>query len=234
GNPGWLNFFIKKGWTVYNSDAVERGRSGWMPYETPFTDEPLFFPEYYPIQLWRIGDGEKNDDNTWKTYENSQFPIKYYDEFLKRLVPMWADSYELTFNAYENLVIKEESCVILAHSQGANFAFEVAEKHPEKVQGIIAIEPGAGGRLVNSKKLKNIPILCLYGDYIKNSQRWMNIYNKTKEYYESIKAHGGKVDVVFLPDIGIHGNSHLMMFEKNNMEIANYISGWLYNNNLTL
>jgi hypothetical protein len=28
GREGWLNLFIRKGWDVYNSDAVERGRSG--------------------------------------------------------------------------------------------------------------------------------------------------------------------------------------------------------------
>src|ERR1700682_6324711 len=28
GREGWLNMFIRKGWDVYVSDAVERGRSG--------------------------------------------------------------------------------------------------------------------------------------------------------------------------------------------------------------
>src|SRR3978361_673873 len=28
GREGWLNFFIRKGWDTYVSDAVERGRSG--------------------------------------------------------------------------------------------------------------------------------------------------------------------------------------------------------------
>src|SRR5216117_781976 len=27
GREGWLNFFVKQGWDVYNSDAVERGRA---------------------------------------------------------------------------------------------------------------------------------------------------------------------------------------------------------------
>jgi len=27
GRQGWLEFFLRKGWSVYNSDAVERGRS---------------------------------------------------------------------------------------------------------------------------------------------------------------------------------------------------------------
>ena len=28
GREGWMNFFIRKGWDTYVSDAVERGRSG--------------------------------------------------------------------------------------------------------------------------------------------------------------------------------------------------------------
>ena len=28
GREGWLNYFLRKGWSVYNSDAVERGRVG--------------------------------------------------------------------------------------------------------------------------------------------------------------------------------------------------------------
>src|SRR5512133_540377 len=32
GRDGWLNYFLKKNWAVYNSDAVERGRSGWAMY----------------------------------------------------------------------------------------------------------------------------------------------------------------------------------------------------------
>jgi hypothetical protein len=30
-----------------------------------------------------------------------------------------------------------------------------------------------------------------------------------------------------LGDIGIHGNGHMMMLEKNNMQIAELITGWL-------
>ena len=29
GKPGWLNYFLRKGWDTYVSDAIERGRSGW-------------------------------------------------------------------------------------------------------------------------------------------------------------------------------------------------------------
>lgn len=226
GRPGWLNYFIQKGWTVFNSDAVERGRSGWMPYDEPFTDMPFYFPEYFPFELWRLGNGRYKEMD-WSFYNDSQFPIEYYDELLKRLVPSWANSYPLTLQAYKELVDREDESVILGHSQGASFAFRIAELIPEKVKAIVAIEPGAGGDLENAKRLKNIPILSVYGDYIKNSDRWTKICAKTKDYYDEIRKNGGKVDSIFLPDIGYNGNSHLLMIEKNNKEIGDYINNWL-------
>src|SRR6202011_4224725 len=36
GREGWLNIFLRKGWSVYNSDAVERGRAGWAQYPDVF------------------------------------------------------------------------------------------------------------------------------------------------------------------------------------------------------
>jgi multimeric flavodoxin WrbA len=41
------------------------------------------------------------------------------------------------------------------------------------------------------------------------------------------KAAGGSVEIVNLPDIGIKGNTHFMMMEKNNGEIADVIQKWL-------
>jgi hypothetical protein len=35
------------------------------------------------------------------------------------------------------------------------------------------------------------------------------------------------VDVVNLPEIGIKGNSHMLMMDKNNAEIADVIHKWL-------
>ena len=41
GKPGWLNFFLKKGWDVYISDAMERGRASWTP---SFGPDPIVLP----------------------------------------------------------------------------------------------------------------------------------------------------------------------------------------------
>lgn len=57
GGEGWLTWFLKKGWDVYNSDAVERGRAGWAMYPDIFTTEPVFLPTANPWERFRIGPG---------------------------------------------------------------------------------------------------------------------------------------------------------------------------------
>ena len=41
------------------------------------------------------------------------------------------------------------------------------------------------------------------------------------------QAAGGSFELVMLPDIGIKGNSHMLMQDKNNAEIAEVIQKWL-------
>jgi hypothetical protein len=42
-----------------------------------------------------------------------------------------------------------------------------------------------------------------------------------------LKQAGVDNDFIPLPDIGIHGNSHYLMLEKNSMQIAGVVADWL-------
>ena len=55
GREGWLNYFLRRGWSVYNSDAVERGRAGWAQYPDIFKGEPVFLTTANPFERFRIG-----------------------------------------------------------------------------------------------------------------------------------------------------------------------------------
>jgi len=46
----------------------------------------------------------------------------------------------------------------------------------------------------------------------------------TVKYLEQVGLHPTWIK---LADVGIHGNGHMMMLEKNNFEIANVMSRWL-------
>ncbi len=230
GREGWLNWFVRQGWDVYNSDAVERGRAGWAMFPEIFKTEPLFLPKGDPYERFRIGGGA----GTWnadpakrKLLPGNQFPVEGYDNFMRQVVPRWTSTDEATIAAYTALVDKVCPCVILFHSQAGQFGFKVAQARPDKVKALVALEPAGAGDPKQAGRLKAIPTLFVYGDYIAQDARWPQIRKNGVAFGEAIAQAGGAVDVVDLPQAGIRGNSHLVMMDRNNLEVAALIQRWL-------
>jgi pimeloyl-ACP methyl ester carboxylesterase len=236
GREGWLNYFLRKGWSVYNSDAVERGRAGWAQYPDIFKGEPIFLTTSNPFERFRIGDGPGSydpDPAKRKLMPGSQFPNEAYENFVKQNVPRWTTTDDATIAAYIAEIDRIGPCIILFHSQAGTFGFKVAQARPDKVKALIAVEPAGVGDPAKVDALKNIPTLFIYGDFIERDSRWPKIRATGVAFADSIKAAGGSADVVDLPKIGVKGNSHMMMIDKNNAEIAALIQNWLVGKGLT-
>jgi pimeloyl-ACP methyl ester carboxylesterase len=230
GREGWLNMFVRKGWDTYNSDAVERGRAGWAMSPDIFQGEPLFLNQANAYERFRIGGGE----GTWaadpakrKILPGNQFPVGSYENFVKQIVPRWTSTDAAIIAAYTELVDKVCPCVILFHSQAGQFGFKVAQARPEKVKALVAVEPAGIGDPAKAAALKDIPTVMIFGDYIPQDARWPKIRQNDYEFADRVRAAGGSVDVINLPEIGIKGNSHMLMMDKNNAEIADVIHKWL-------
>jgi pimeloyl-ACP methyl ester carboxylesterase len=229
GREGWVNMFIRKGWDTYVSDAVERGRSGFASPDV-WSDQPIFLNYQDPYERFRIGQGQGSwnaDPAKRKPMPGTQFPVGAYDNYMKQSVPRWLSTNTAIIEAYIALVEKVCPCVVLAHSQGGLFAFKVAEQRPDKIKAIVAVESASAGTVANAPKLKDTPVLMIFGDYVDQHPRWAAYKKIDTEYGNAIKAAGGSVDWINLPDIGIKGNSHMLMQEKNNAEIAEVIQKWL-------
>ena len=229
GRDGWLNMFIRKGWDVYNSDAVERGRSGFASPDV-WKSEPNFLTKANPFERFRIGAGSGSwnaDPAKMKVLPGNQFPVEAYDNFVKQIVPRWVDTDAPIIAAYTELVDKVCPCVILFHSQAGGFGFEVAQARPDKVKALVAVEPAVTGDKDKAAVLKDIPVLMVFGDYIDQDSRWPKIRQADVSFGDAVRAAGGSVDVVNLPDAGIKGNSHMLMMDKNNGEVADLIQKWL-------
>ena len=227
GREGWLNYFVKKGWAVYNSDAVERGRAGWT---NTFKGDPVFLTKENPFERFRIGAGAgsyNKDPAKMKLMPGSQFPAEGYDNFTKQGVPRWTTTDDAIIAAYTELVDKVGPCVVLVHSQAGQFGQKVAQARPDKVRALVLVEPAGLGDAKLVDRLKNTPILAVYGDYIEQDSRWPTIRANQLKQLEAVRAAGGRYDVVNLPQVGIKGNSHMMMMDKNNAQIAELIQGWL-------
>ena len=156
GKPGWLNYFLRQGWDVYISDAMERGRSGWT---NQFKGEPVFLPLGDPWERFRIGPiGSWSPDAAKrKTYPGTQFPIEAYEQFMKQGVPRWVTTDKEIVAAYIALVDKVCPCVIMVHSQSGTFGFQVLEARPDKVKALVAVEPTVGGDRSKVASIKSTP-----------------------------------------------------------------------------
>src|SRR5436305_6069619 len=214
GNPGWLNYFLRHGWDTYISDAVERGRAGWTD---KFKGEPVFLPLGDPWERFRVGPlGSWNDDKAKRAiYPGVQFPIEAYEQFMKQGVPRWLTTDDQIVAAYIELVDKICPCVVLVHSQSGSFGYKVLEARPDKIKALVAVEPTLGGYRNKVDSIKSTPILVVYGDNAKDHPRWSKIRQGGVDYAAALKAAGGSIDIVDLPDAGIRGNSHMVMMDRN-------------------
>jgi pimeloyl-ACP methyl ester carboxylesterase len=232
GSEGWLAYFVRKGWDTYLSDAVERGRSGWT---NTFKGDAVFLPLGDPWERFRIGPpGSWNDDKAKRvTYSGTQFPIEAYEQFMRQGVPRWLTTDEQIVAAYVELVDKVCPCVVLVHSQSGSFGFKALEARPDKVKALVAVEPTLGGDRNKIASIKDTPILVVYGDNAKDHPRWSKIRQGGVDYAGALKLAGGNIDVVDLPDVGIRGNSHMIMMDKNSDQVADLIQKWLVGRGLT-
>jgi pimeloyl-ACP methyl ester carboxylesterase len=235
GREGWLNLFVRKGWDTYVSDAVERGRSGFASPDV-WSGEPIFLNYQDPYERFRIGQGAGSwnaDPGKRKPMPGTQFPLDAYDNYMKQSVPRWLSTDKAIVDAYLALVDRVCPCVLLTHSQGGSFGFLVAEQRPDKIKAIVAVESASAGKIENAAKLKDIPVMLMFGDYVAEHPRWAAYRKTDTEYGDAIKAAGGSVDLVNLPDIGIKGNSHMLMQDKNSDQIADVIQKWLVSKGLS-
>lgn len=117
---------------------------------------------------------------------------------------------------------------------GTEFIFPESEM-PKITQAKFAALSGAamGVPMDEFLKLTKIPIILYYGDYIKvgsdnvGEDKWGTELAMAKQFVETINRHGGDATLVHLPEIGIKGNSHFLMGEKNNAELVALADKWL-------
>jgi pimeloyl-ACP methyl ester carboxylesterase len=228
GKPGWQQFFLNAGYDVYLSDAVERGRASWARYPEIFKSEPMFRTKKEAWELFRIGPTYEPGGKRVAT-EGQQFPIDAFDQFLKQGVPRWVTNDAATQKAYDALVQKVCPCIIVVHSQGGNFGFTAALNAPDKVKALVAIEPSGAPdpAKVEAAKVKGVPHLIVWGDYVEQHPVWPGIIVNPNKWAQAIAAAGGKADTFDLPKMGVKGNTHMLMMDRNSDEVAKLVADWI-------
>ena len=163
-----------------------------------------------------------------------RFPLEAQGEFWKQMVPDWLNSLPTpnpTVPALSDLAQKLDGAVLVSHSQSGIYPFQAAALNRAGIAGIVSIEPGAcPAATADLAPYKGLPILVLWGDYVELAPRWTPRLKDCRDFAAAANAAGGKVEVVVLPEMGIQGNSHMLMQDRNSLEVADWLAGWLARN----
>ncbi len=235
GRMGWDEYFLRKGYPVYIIDQAWRGRSGASPAainavktgKAPVDTLPTVFSAGREAAwtIFRFGPDYP------KTYDGLQFPIEAQQEFWKQMVPDWfanLDTPNPTVPALSLLAQRIGRTVLVSHSQAGIYPFQTVAQSRQGVAGIIAVEPGACPTATDDMTpYKGLPILVVWGDHVDESPRWAPRLKGCRDFVQAANAAGGQVQMTVLPEIGIHGNSHMMMLDKNNLQIADLLADWV-------
>lgn len=145
GREGWAQFFLRRGYAVYIVDQVARGRSAHnapnrdgalAPLDRAFADRRFIAPER--SVKWP------------QAAQHTQWPGKAqpgdeaYDQFLASQFPSLADykrQQELNGDALVALVDRIGPAILVTHSQSGAFGWIVADRRPEKLAALVALEP---------------------------------------------------------------------------------------------
>jgi hypothetical protein len=79
---------------------------------------------------------------------------------------------------------------------------------------------------------RSIPVLELFGDHLDAPVFTARPRHEARRAVtERInKQQGGRASLVRLPDLGMKGNSHMLMQDRNNLQVADFLLGWLASN----
>jgi pimeloyl-ACP methyl ester carboxylesterase len=225
GREGWLHYFLRQGWPTYVTDAVERGRSG-AAMSPEIFGLPIYLPTANPWERFRIGQGSYSQ---FAPLPGNQFPTdrESYTAFMRQVVPRYLGTDEDVLNAYVALLERTGPSVVVAHSQGGAFAWQVAQRRPDLFRALVLVEPAGTGVQDQAARLKDIPTLLIYGDYVEGDPRWSVIRRNARRFSDAVRAAGGSVEDVDLPSRGISGNSHMLMMDRNGEATAGLIQDWL-------
>ena len=144
GREGWAQYFVRRGYAVYIVDQVARGRSAhWneyfgavQPSRLSQVEERFVAPERYPV--WPQAKLHTQWPGTGKPGDAS------FDQFYAAQavsVASFAKQQEINPPALIALMERIGPSILMIHSQSGAFAWPVADKRPDLVKMIVAVEP---------------------------------------------------------------------------------------------
>jgi pimeloyl-ACP methyl ester carboxylesterase len=243
GRMGWNEYFVRKGRSVYLADQVSRARSGFDATrisavklgKVPPSELPNVFMASHQTSwtLFRFGP-------TFNTaFPDEQFPVQAADELYKQMIPdlnAILPTPNPTWTNMAALGVQLHGAVLIGHSESGFFPEQAALIDPTGVKGIVSIEMACETTLKPEQlsTLSKIPILIMFGDHLADvpgrfASLWPANFDTCNKFVQQVTDAGGDAQMMYLPKMGIPGNSHMLMQDKNNLQLADLILGWIDN-----
>lgn len=234
GRMGWYEYLVRKGHPTYVVDQAGRGRSS--------HDVTIF-------NRVRVGDAppsalipmmRTSNEFAWRAWFGPEFgvphpgllfPVEYVNEFAKQQVTTMnamLPTPDPNFKNLSDLGKKLKGAVIVGHSQSGRFPFEAALVDSKGIAGAVLIDTSCANQLYTDQQiadLAKVPILTVIASFTSTAT-----LDNCKAFNARINAAGGNAKMLYPPDLGIFGNSHMIMNDKNSDQIADLIIKWIDQN----
>jgi len=241
GREGWATYFARNNFPVFIVDHVGRARSGFDP--TPINRakaeaSAASLPEFPLATRERAWSFFRIGPQYPTPHPGTQFPVDAMNEYFSQLVPNTESTLPgggaNTVAALAALVDRVGPAIVIVHSQSGAYGMDLVRQHADNVLAFINIEgncvPATPEEI--TKTFAKVPMLSVWGDFSEGAPgpNGDTRRNGCVGTINAIHAAGGKAKFLLLPEAGQKGNSHMMMMDKNNLQIADMIISWLSEN----
>lgn len=227
GREGWAMNAVHHGHPVYLVEPALSARAGINP------DASIRLFSWGRHNVWRRwGLGEQYP----VPFDDSQFPDGLWDDVVKSFAQiqvgdatgrgMIAVQNADTVAGVKMLLEQIGPSILLVHSASGTPGFEVARNNADEVLAVVNVEP-VGCPTQQLAQWEGIPVLSVFGDHMEVRPQMPPRQSNCQTTVDYLSEHGTTAEMFALPDMGIRGNSHLMMDEMNSTELMAMILEWL-------
>jgi pimeloyl-ACP methyl ester carboxylesterase len=236
GREGWRTWFLRQGFPVYLAEWAGRGPSGFDPsrlHQAREEGNPELVPRFLHLsheEVWTIF---RFGPSPGVAHPGLRFPVEVAEHYYAQLLPNTEALLEepelATTEGLIALLERIGAAVVIGHSRAGNVMLPAAVRRPELFAALIELEPIGCRAWYTDQDLPSlirVPFLSVFGDYL-DGTIWAPFADESRELVEKLEAAGGTARHIALANIGITGNSHMLMMEDNSLDIAELLVRWL-------
>lgn len=246
GGEGYQSILLRRGYPVYLWDGPRVGRGNMSCEAYAYT--PVIGQDQRNWVAWRFG------PKAGQWFPNVQFP-RDDPQALDQAMSARYDEFDIAKNAHleaeagAKAIDRIGPSVLLTNSAG-DWRAMLAALRSDNVKGIVAYEPaafvfpeGEGPQgeeagfgpthvpMAEFMRLTRIPIQLVWGDNVEGTF-WMRDVELSRQFAAIVNRLGGHAEVLMLPSVGLHGNTHIAFADLNNEKVADQLALFLHRNGL--